>query len=170
MANSGSCLGQDTPHQLPVVYRSEVAARPCDPKETLLLVARAARTVRAMRQDMDFVNGCTRELLARTKEERSQLTAELRDLRLQVEEWQWRARACEADLRKIETIAQSESKRRSEAEAAAFEAIRRAEAAESQREEFQSILVGISKRFPLLADLVELELESRAAGLNLASA
>lgn len=164
MTSPGSLLGQDAQHQLPVVFQSEIAAQRCDPKETLLLVARAASTVRTMQRDMDFVNTCTRELLARTKEERSQLTAELRDLRLQVEEWQWRARACESDLRRIETIAQSESKRRSEAEAAAFEATRRAETAESQREEFQSILVGISKRFPLLAHLVELELESRTAG------
>ena len=158
MANPVAILSQDLPPRLPVLRAVEAPARPNNPEETLELIAEAAQAARAMQQNMDYVGAYTRELLVRIRDERAETRAELRTLRRQVQDWQQKALAGDAKLKEFDQVVRAESRRRAEAEAAAFEAIRRADAAEARCQEIEGFFVQIFNRFPQLPDLLEAEL------------
>lgn len=124
---------------LPAVSSGDDPARPYDPVEALNLVEQAASFVQALQSNADFVSLCTRELLARTREERVRLQSENRELRQLAQEMQQRLLACEAELLTVKQAAQAEGARRADAEVAAFQAVHRASVAERRCDELEVI-------------------------------
>jgi hypothetical protein len=123
-----------------------------NPEETLALVHHAAQTIEALQVHTHVVADRARTLLHHTKEERSQIKAELCAAQEEAALWRQRALRAEADLEAVEEMLQAEFLKRQEAESREFQAFAALSACDAERRDLETTLERIIENLEGIAD------------------